>query len=116
MQTFIEPLSTLVDEWLSLTEKLGAMAVENPDEVNAACFDYLMYSGYAVYAYLFARSAQVAGRTLSEGTDDREFYEAKLYLARFYYERILPRTSALAQTMVSGVDNLWSDSVDPFPA
>jgi hypothetical protein len=44
----------------------------------------------------------------------KEFYRAKLYSAQFYFQRILPRKEALKITMVSGVDNVLSKTVDPF--
>ncbi len=114
LQEFIEPLAQLLTEWPKLTEQIGAAAMNNPDEVNAACVDYLMYSGYVCYAYMFARSALVAQQALKEGTDEKEFYEGKIYLARFFYQRLLPRTVTYAQTMVSGVDNVLNEEVNPF--
>ncbi len=114
MTDFIGPLSKVLSEWKTLTEKIGAAAMSNPDEVNAACVDYLMYSGYACYAFLFARAAKIARIKLAEGTEDKQFYEAKLYLAQFFYQRLLPRTAALAQTMTSGVGNLLDETINPF--
>ncbi len=114
MAEFIEPLKQLLAQWNTLTEQIGGAAMNNPDEVNAACVDYLMYSGYVCYAFLFARAAKISQEKLAEGTNDKDFYEAKVYLARFFYQRLLPRTATLAQTMNSGVENLLSDKVNPF--
>lgn len=111
---FLPSLNSLLDEWGNLTMQIGASAMENPDEVNAACVDYLMYSGYVTYAYLFAQSAVIAQQALDAGSTETEFYKAKLYLAQFYYQRLLPRTASLASTMVSGVENLLSNNIDPF--
>ncbi|WP_101759335.1 acyl-CoA dehydrogenase C-terminal domain-containing protein [Oceanicoccus sp. KOV_DT_Chl] len=111
---FITPLSALLKQWNSLTEQIGAAAMNNADEVNAACVDYLMFSGYVCYAFLFARAAKISQAKLAEGTNDKEFYEAKIYLAKFFYQRLLPRTSSLAQTMTSGVDNLLNKDINPF--
>jgi len=114
MKEFIEPLNKLMEEWGNITMQIGGKAMENPDEINAACVDYLMYSGYVTYAYLFAQAAAVAQKALEAGTTEDQFYEGKLYLARFYFQRILPRTETLTSTMVSGVENLLSASFDPF--
>ena len=111
---FITPLTERLTEWDALTTQIGTVAFSDPNEVNAACVDYLMYSGYVIFAYFFAQAAVVAQTQLDEGTTDANFYEAKIYLARFYYQRLLPRTLSLANTMVSGVQNLLSDSTDPF--
>ncbi len=114
MAEFITPLKTLLTEWQTLTEQIGAKAMSNPDEVNAACVDYLMYSGYVLYAFLFARSAKVSKVKLAAGTTEQAFYESKVYLSRFYFQRLLPRTASLAITMTSGVENLLDDAVNPF--
>ncbi|WP_432470926.1 acyl-CoA dehydrogenase C-terminal domain-containing protein [Amphritea sp. HPY] len=106
MQEFVGPLAELNKEWGELTMNIGMQAMQNRDEVGAASVDYLMYSGYAVLAYLWGRMALVAQQKLAEGTDDKAFYESKLHTARFYYQRILPRTRALVVTMQSGADNL----------
>lgn len=114
MAEFITPLKELLLEWQTLTEQIGAAAMSNPDEVNAACVDYLMYSGYVCYAFLFARSAKIAQANIAQGSDEKDFYESKIYLAQFFFQRLLPRTTTYAQTMVSGVENLLSKKVNPF--
>ena len=114
MAEFINPLKTLLAEWQTLTEQIGVSAMSNPEEINAACVDYLMYSGYVLYAFLFARSAKISKAKLATGTTEQEFYDAKVYLARFYFQRLLPRTASLTLTMTSGVENLLDDAVNPF--
>ncbi len=114
MASFVTPLQQVTREWESVTEQLGAKAVDNPDEINAACVDYLMYSGYVVYAYLFARAALTAQQALEGDTTESAFYQAKIYLARFYFQRLLPRTDTLAKTMASGLASLYDETVDPF--
>jgi alkylation response protein AidB-like acyl-CoA dehydrogenase len=114
LKQYIKPLQELLEEWASLTKKIGASAMMNRDEINAACVDYLMYAGYVYYAYLYAQAAKVSHQKLSDGSDDKEFYEAKIYLAQFYYQRILPRTKSLAVTMMSGLKNLSNSKVNPF--
>jgi len=108
LQEFVGPLAELNKEWGELTMKIGMQAMQDRDEVGAASVDYLMYSGYAVLAYLWGRMALVAQQKLAEGTCDKAFYESKLHTARFYFQRILPRTRALVVTMQSGADNLMA--------
>lgn len=95
----IDVLSTKVDEWVTLTREIGEKAMQDPDEINASAYDYLMYSGYVVIAYFLAHSAAAA----LAGTDN-EFHRAKIDTARFYFSRLLPRTLTLAATIRSGVD------------
>ena len=53
-------------------------AMKNRDEVGAASVDYLMYSGYAVLGYLWARMAKVALDKMAAGTEEEAFYNAKV--------------------------------------
>ena len=105
--SLIETLKQYKDEWLDLSAKIGEAAMQNPDEAGGAAVDYLMYSGYITLAYFWARMAIVAQRKISgAGDDDTQFYEAKLMTARFYYDRLLPRTAGHRETMLSGASNL----------
>lgn len=99
-----------IQEWIALTRELGAKAMQDADEVNSAAYEYLMYSGYTVLAWIWAQAAVVADKALAGETADRDFYQGKLNTARFYFERLLPRTLALAAGIRAGVGTL-----PPFP-
>ena len=105
---YVMPLLSLLEQWGELTTELGVMAQKNPDEVGAASFDYMMYSGYVVLAYLWLRAAEVADKQLARGCDETDFYTAKVETTRFYFERILPRIHTLAVTMKSGAESLMT--------
>jgi 3-(methylsulfanyl)propanoyl-CoA dehydrogenase len=107
-EEFIKPLQAHNQEWLELSMKLGEAAMENPDNAGAGAVDYLMYSGYVTLAYFWARMAILAQQKIAEADGDVSFYEAKLMTARFYFERLLPRTESLKATMLSGADNLMT--------
>ena len=62
----IAPLAELNKEWGDLTMKIGMAAMKNREEVGSASVDYLMYSGYVVLAYLWARMAKVSQDALAE--------------------------------------------------
>jgi alkylation response protein AidB-like acyl-CoA dehydrogenase len=94
------------DEWLGLSMQIGEAAMENPDEAGAAAVDYLMYSGYVPLAYFWARMAVVARQKIAASEGDVSFYEAKLMTAKFYFDRLLPRTASLKKTIESGAENL----------
>ena len=106
MSRYISPLQTLIAEWGDLTRRIGMATLQNKEEAGAASVDYLMYSGYVVMGYFWAQAAAEANRQLEAGIGDATSLRAKLFTARFYMERLLPRTRSLAQTMLSGADNL----------
>lgn len=103
---FIDVLKAYKDEWLGLSMKIGESAMQNPDEAGAAAVDYMMYSGYVTLAYFWARMAVLARHKVAEADGDVSFYEAKLLTARFYFERLLPRTLGHKDMMLSGAENL----------
>ena len=112
LKEFVGPLAKLNAEWGELTMGVGMKAMQDREEVGAASVDYLMYSGYVTLAYLFARAAKQASISL-EG-DDKAFYSAKLNTARFYYQRLLPRTKAHAQMIQAGASSLMAISSEDF--
>ncbi|MDX1756762.1 MAG: acyl-CoA dehydrogenase C-terminal domain-containing protein [Marinobacter sp.] len=114
LKEFIEPLQAMNKEWGDLTMKIGMNAMKNRDEVGAASVDYLMYSGYAVFAYLWARMAKVALDAMAEGTTEEAFYNAKVQTARFFYKRMLPRAKSHAEMALAGADSLMDIQEDAF--
>jgi len=109
LKAMTDTLELAVSDWLTLSEAIAQKAKQNPDEIGAASFDFLMYSGYTVLAYLWARTAQTALKKNKEIPDDGGgFYRAKLDTAKFYFERLLPRTTMHKAASLSGADNLMS--------
>ena len=101
---FIGPLRQKAAEWQQLTMAIGTRAAANPDEVGAAAYDYLFYSGYVALAYWWARSVVAADRS----TRSAAFKAAKRETATFYFERLLPRTLAHKAAIESGAASLMS--------
>ncbi|GAA5077189.1 acyl-CoA dehydrogenase C-terminal domain-containing protein [Lysobacter panacisoli] len=99
---FIAPLREKTAQWQQITLQTGKRAAANPDEVGAASYDYLMYSGYVVLAYWWARSVATANAS----AHPQSFKDDKRDTARFYFARILPRTLAHAAAIDSGIAGL----------
>ena len=75
------------------------------DEAGAAAVDYLMYAGYVTQAWLWARVVVLAS---TKGDADGGFYQAKIHTARFYFQRILPRTRAHLGSLRAGSASLMA--------
>ena len=101
MAEFINPLAILADQMTKFTTEIGFKGFQNPDEVGAAAVDYLRVAGHLVFAYFWARMAQVALREVAAGNPDK-FYVGKLQTARFYFAKLLPETAMLMRTARSG--------------
>jgi 3-(methylsulfanyl)propanoyl-CoA dehydrogenase len=110
----IGALGEAVTQWAQLSQEVGMKALANPEEVGAASFDYLMYSGYVTLAYLWLRAAEVAEQALASGSSETDFYTAKLETTRFYFDRILPRINTLAVTIRAGADSLMTMNEERF--
>ena len=114
LKEFVDPLAAINKEWGDLTMKVGMTAMKDREEVGAAAVDYLMYSGYAVFAYLWAQMAKVALDKMADGTSEEMFYNAKVQTARFYFKRLLPRTRTHAETMLAGSASLLDMPEEAF--
>ncbi len=102
MAEFINPLAMLADQMTKFTTEIGFRGFQNADEVGGAAFDYMKVAGHLVFAYMFARMAQVALQKIAEGNTD-PFYQGKLQTARFYFAKLFPETLTLMKTARNGV-------------
>jgi len=107
---FVLPLAEVTKQWGELTMEIGKKAMSNADEVGAASYDYLYYSGYVVLAYWWARS--VASADAGNHSDD--FKTMKRETARFYFARLLPRIHTHAAAMRSGSSTTQALNADLF--
>ena len=107
---FVEPLRAKAAEWQALTMQVGQRAVGDADEVGAAAYDYLFYSGYVALAYWWARSVAAA----EASSHSADFKAGKRETARFYFARLLPRTAAHAQAIASGAGPLMAMPAERF--
>lgn len=111
---FVQPLQERLQEWQKITDQVSLRAMVSADEVGGAAYDYLMYSGYVLLSGLWLRMAALSHQTLARGTDEPDFYEAKIKTARFWFERILPRCNTHAAIVASSVDVLLDLSPEQF--
>lgn len=114
LKPYLEKLGELKQQWLSLTTTIAEKAKHNPEEIGAASVDYLYFSSYVVFAYLWARMAQVAHEKLALGTQEEAFYKAKLTTAKFFYQKLLHRTQSHAAAIESGAESVMELDQDAF--
>jgi alkylation response protein AidB-like acyl-CoA dehydrogenase len=100
---FVAPLAQAAQDWQQLTMDIGKRLMQNPEELGAASVDYLFYSGYVTLAYWWTRAVEAADRS-----GDAALAEHKRGVARFYFQRILPRTLSHATAIRAGADSLMS--------
>ncbi|MGE5337024.1 MAG: acyl-CoA dehydrogenase C-terminal domain-containing protein [Gemmatimonadota bacterium] len=115
MNDFVTPLADLGDKVTKLTMELGMKAFQNQDEAGAAATSYLRVIGHLCFAYFWARMARVAlTRVQQDGEQVDPFYTAKLAVARFYFQRLLPETAYHIRAARSGAKNVMELPAEMF--
>lgn len=115
MRKFVWALTKFCAEWNTLTLRIMLMARKNREIISAASDDYLMYSGYIMMAYHWARMAAIAHDKLANGgSQPPEFYQAKIQTAEFYFDKILPRASGHAESMLAPSEIMTAMKKDAF--
>ena len=104
---FTAPLAKAFERLQRATLWLATESLKNPEQAGAAATDYLHLFGWTALAYLWARMAKVALDKSAAGDgklsrDEAAFYDAKVRTARFFFERLLPRSGAHFATLMSG--------------
>ena len=97
---FVRPLGVALDRLRGVTDWILKAGGADPEESAAAATEYLRLFGLVALGYMWARSAAVA--LPAAGGPEAGFYQAKLNLARFYVQRLLPQTEALASAILAG--------------
>lgn len=116
LRRFAWDLTKICAQWNTLTVRLLLTARKDRDIVSAASVDFLMFSGYAMMAYYWAQQAAVASAKLAsgDGAEVPEFYKAKVKVANFYFEHLLPRTQGHAEAMISPSKTMTSLPAEHF--
>ena len=116
MRRFAWDLTKICAQWNALTVRIMLAARKDRDIVSSASVDFLMFSGYAMMAYYWAQQAAVASEKLAsgDGAETPEFYKAKIKLADFYFEQLLPRSQGHAESMVNPSKTMMSLEAEHF--
>jgi alkylation response protein AidB-like acyl-CoA dehydrogenase len=108
MAEFTKPLKAHMKYLQQATMWIGAMGLANPNHAGAGAVDYQKMFALVVYGYLWAKQAQLALKLMDQ---DKEFYQAKLATARFYFAKILPGTTSLLAAITAGADTVMAEGL-----
>jgi hypothetical protein len=95
---------------------LMANGMRDPNNAGAAAVPYMHLMGIVALGLMWLRSAGAASRLKQAGEGDAAFLDAKLVTARFYSERVLPRTGSLRREIEGGADVVMSLPPEMFRA
>lgn len=82
----------------SVTQFILEAAQENPNFANAVALDYLHALGLLSFSYMFARIAEAAQEKSAP------FYQAKINLAIYFVQRVLPELPMRISKIKAGAD------------
>jgi alkylation response protein AidB-like acyl-CoA dehydrogenase len=90
------------------TAQIARQGLNDPEEAGAAATDYLRLLGMVAMGYCFARATRIATARIAEGSEDAAFYKAKIATASFFFDRILPQTTASFLAIKAGKQSMMS--------
>lgn len=106
----LKPLAAAVERLSDATEFVIAAAKQDPNAIGAAACDYLDMFGLTAYAYMWARMAKVAAPKAGED----EFYASKAVTAKFFFNRLLPKTVSLLESIKAGSEDMMALAQENF--
>lgn len=114
LSSHIEKLTALNKQWIDLSMKVAVDGMMNPEEVGAAAVDFMYFSGYVTFAYLWAWMEKTAIDQLKNQPSDSAFYKAKVKTSQFYFKKILPRAQMHVEVINGGLDVLMQHREEEF--
>jgi hypothetical protein len=107
-------LGSALADLQAATMWLAQHGMADPDDAGAGAYAYMELMGLVALGWMWLKMAAAAQRALGDGSEDREFLEAKLTTARFYAERELPMSSALRRKIEAGAESLMKIPMEAF--
>jgi hypothetical protein len=107
-------LEPALQDLQAATMWLAQNGMADPDNAGAGAYAYMELMGLVSLGWMWLKMAAAAQRALDEGSDDREFLDAKLTTARFYASRELPMSSALRRKIEAGAETLMKIPAEAF--
>jgi len=114
LQEFLFPLAKSFAKLQQSTAIIAQKGLKNPLEAGAASTNYLRQFALVAMGFMWIQMAKVAQEKLSEGAENKEFYEAKVKTARFFFARMLPETDWHFKAVMSGADSLMEMNEKEF--
>jgi len=105
LKPFTEELKINLEILSKFTSWIKEKIQNSKDDASAACNDYLKALGFVSIAHAWLKVLEVSFKNYDE---NKEFYEAKIQTANFYFKRVLPRAESHFKTAVSGSDYIMN--------
>jgi hypothetical protein len=107
-------LEPALQDLQAATMWLAQNGMADPDNAGAGAYPYMDLMGLVSLGWMWLKMAAVSGRMLSDGSEDKAFYENKLITAQFYAQRELPLSGALRKKIEAGAETLMKIPAEAF--
>ncbi len=96
------------------TSWLSRDGAADPENSGAAAYPYMQLMGLVTLGWMWLKMARVSAVRAADGSDERDFHEAKLVTARFYAERELVLAPTLRRQVEAGAQTLMRLPAEAF--
>jgi hypothetical protein len=114
MMAYVMPLAKAFMKLQQSTATIAQKGLKNPDEAGAASVDYLRQFALVAMGYMWARMAKLSIEVLEGEPENKDFYEAKLQTATFFFTRMLPEADWRFKAIMAGAEPLMAMKEEVF--
>jgi len=102
---FAETLDHYLKILIDFTGWIEKGIKNSKDDVSAACNDYLKVLGLVAVGYSWLKVLDISYKEME---NNKNFFEAKIETAKFFFDRVLPRIDAHYKSAISGSKNIMN--------
>ncbi|HUS55057.1 MAG TPA: acyl-CoA dehydrogenase C-terminal domain-containing protein [Thermohalobaculum sp.] len=111
---FLEPLKKASKDLQSAAVFFMQAGMKNPNAALAGSVDFLHLFGLVAMGLSWTKMAKAASVALQHGTDDPDYYNAKLATGRYYMSRVLPETALRLARIETGAEPVMDMPAEAF--
>ena len=112
LNEFIPPLAKSFGRLQQVTSFIASKGLSNPDEAAGPAVDYLKMFSLVAIGYVWTQYAEISSNKQNE--DPEGFYKAKIASGKYFMSKILPETSSLMTSILSGAKSYNEFNDDYF--
>lgn len=91
---------------------MRGQAKDNPQNIMAGATPYLRLFGNVTGGYFLAKGALAAHQKISSGEGDKNYLAARIVLAQYFADNVLPLSQGLAESVTAGAETLYELSAE----
>ncbi len=111
---FLEPLKRASKDLQAAAMFFMQAGMKNPNAALAGSVDFMHLFGLVCMGLSWTKMAKAASVALHEGTDDPDYYNAKLATGRYYMSRVLPETALRLTRIETGAEPVMDLPAEAF--